>query len=191
MKTQRPAPSGAQFFAFGSGHYWRDGRTSRSRLDLWREFNQEPQSEAGDRSTPEGGHGWYRHPAQLREHFRAYEEAGVDQLILLQQCGNYRQEHVCDSLDLFARTVLPEFRERAEAQEERKRRELDPYVAAALRRMPPLDPLADVPAVDAYPRLWSQEAPARPELTPDRRPGMAALWQMQVAGAGKKKGENA
>ncbi|HET6948043.1 MAG TPA: LLM class flavin-dependent oxidoreductase, partial [bacterium] len=184
---------GAQFFAFGLGHYWRDGRHVPGRLDLWREFNQEPQSEAEaiDRHRHKAGMGGIGTPAQLREHFRAYEEAGVDQLILLQQCGNYRQEHVCTSLELFARSVLPEFRERAEAQEERKRRELEPYVAAALRRLPPLDSLADVPAVDAFPRLWAQGAPPTPDLAPDRRPGMAALWQMQVAGPGKKRGETA
>jgi hypothetical protein len=153
-------------------------------LDLWAEFKREPQStrEAVDRHRPKAGMGGIGNPDELRRNFRAYEEAGVDQLILLQQCGNYRQEHVCESLQLFARRVLPEFRERAAAREQQKQRELAPYIAAALQRMPPLEPATDVPAIDAYPRLWARGAAE--ELVPDRRPGMAALWQKQVGGGG-------
>ena len=75
-----------------------------------------------------------------------------------------------------------EFQERADAREQQKRHELEPYVAAALGRMAPLESTGEVPAVDAYPRLWSRDGTAAPELAPDRRPGMAALWQRQVGG---------
>jgi alkanesulfonate monooxygenase SsuD/methylene tetrahydromethanopterin reductase-like flavin-dependent oxidoreductase (luciferase family) len=179
---------GAQFFAFGLGHYWRDGSHVPGRLDLWNEFKKEPQSEseAIDRHRHKAGMGGIGTPAQLREHFREYEEAGVDQLILLQQCGNYRQEHVCESLELFAREVLPEFKDRAELRDQRKREELAPYVGAALERMPALEAL-NPPTVDAYPRLWSRDGSA--DLAPDRRPGMAALWQKQVGGPGARKGK--
>jgi hypothetical protein len=118
----------------------------------------------------------------VRQHFRAYEDAGVDQLILLQQCGKYTQEHVCESLQLFGAQVLPEFKQRSDEREQRKRRELEPYIAAALRRIPPLDEPAQIPAVDAYPRLWAQAGTPAPDLAPDRRPGVAALWQRQVGG---------
>ena len=175
---------GAQFFAFGLGHYWRDGRHVPGRLDLWQEFQRAPRSEteAVDRTRLKAGMGGIGSPEEVRRTFRAYEDAGVDQLILLQQCGNYRQDHVCESLELFARQVLPEFQERGAAREEERRRALAPYVEAALRRMPPLEVVGDVPAVDAYPRLWAEKG-AGTELVPDRRPGMAALWQMQVGGA--------
>jgi alkanesulfonate monooxygenase SsuD/methylene tetrahydromethanopterin reductase-like flavin-dependent oxidoreductase (luciferase family) len=175
---------GAQFFAFGLGHYWRDGRHVPGVLDLWQEFQREPRSEteAVDRGRLKAGMGGIGSPDEVLQTFRAYEDAGVDQLILLQQCGNYRQEHVCESLELFARRVLPEFQQRSAARELERRRALAPYVEAALRRMPPLEPLSDVPAVDAYPRLWAARG-AGAELAPDRRPGMAALWQMQVGGA--------
>jgi alkanesulfonate monooxygenase SsuD/methylene tetrahydromethanopterin reductase-like flavin-dependent oxidoreductase (luciferase family) len=180
---------GAHFFAFGLGHYWRDGAHVPGRLDLWRELGREPRSEAEaiDRRRPKAGMGGIGTPAQLRESFRAYEEAGVDQLILLQQCGNYRHEHVCESLELFAREVLPEFREREEARERRRRAELEPHVAAALARLPPLGEPAEVAAVEAYPRLWGGRG--TPDLTPDRRPGMAALWQRQVGGGRGRRGK--
>ena len=32
-------------FAFGLGHYWRDGRHIPGRMDLWQAFKNEPQSE--------------------------------------------------------------------------------------------------------------------------------------------------
>ena len=48
----------------------------------------------------------------LVKNFRALEEAGVDQMILLQQSGNYRHEHICESMELFAKEVLPQFKER-------------------------------------------------------------------------------
>jgi alkanesulfonate monooxygenase SsuD/methylene tetrahydromethanopterin reductase-like flavin-dependent oxidoreductase (luciferase family) len=175
---------GAQFFAFGLGHYWRDGRHVPGRLDLWAEFTKEPPSEleALDRQRQKAGMGGIGTPEQVRQHFRAYEDAGVDQLILLQQCGKYTQEHVCESLQLFGAQVLPEFKQRSDEREQRKRRELEPYIAAALRRIPPLDEPAQIPAVDAYPRLWAQAGTPAPDLAPDRRPGVAALWQRQVGG---------
>ena len=41
-------------------------------------------------------------PDDFREHVRAFEAAGVDQIILLQQAGRNRHEHICESLELFA-----------------------------------------------------------------------------------------
>ena len=38
----------------------------------------------------------------FRAHARTFEAAGVDQIILLQQAGRNRHEHICESLDLLA-----------------------------------------------------------------------------------------
>jgi hypothetical protein len=183
---------GAQFFAYGLGHYWRDGAHVPGRFNLWEEFKRQPESEAEaiHRERKKAGMGGIGSPAELIENFRSYEEAGVDQLILLQQCGNYRQEHVCESLELFAAEVMPQFKERDAQRGRQKQRELEPYIAAAMNRIPPLDAPADVPAVAAYPRLWATEGGATPDLPPDRRPGMAALWQMQVGGRPGKSAAN-
>jgi alkanesulfonate monooxygenase SsuD/methylene tetrahydromethanopterin reductase-like flavin-dependent oxidoreductase (luciferase family) len=173
---------GAQFFAYGLGHYWRDGVHRPGRTDLWREFERPAAgADAVSRERSKAGMGGIGTPAELIENFRAYEEAGVDQLILLQQCGNYRQEHVRESLELFAAEVLPQFKARDPERESRKRGELAPSVAAALDRLPPLDAPAEPPEVTAYPRHWA-EADGAGDLAPDRRPGMAALWQKQVGG---------
>ena len=45
----------------------------------------------------------------FRAHVRSFEAAGVDQIILLQQAGRNRHEHICSSLELFAKEVMPEF----------------------------------------------------------------------------------
>jgi hypothetical protein len=173
---------GAQFFAYGLGHYWRDGVHRPGRTELWREFERPAAgADAVSRERSKAGMGGIGTPAELIENFRAYEEAGVDQLILLQQCGNYRQEHVRESLELFAAEVLPQFKARDPERESRKRGELAPSVAAALDRLPPLDAPAEPPEVTAYPRHWA-EADGAGDLAPDRRPGMAALWQKQVGG---------
>ena len=102
---------------------------------------------------PTGGIG---NPDQVRDNLERFEEVGVDQVIFIQQGGNNRHEHICESLELFAARVLPGFAERHEARERRKAEALAPYVARALDRMPPLAPLAEVPAVESYPVLMQR-----------------------------------
>ncbi|MEZ5234433.1 MAG: hypothetical protein R2749_17255 [Acidimicrobiales bacterium] len=46
-----------------------------------------------------------------------FQNAGVDQMIFLQQGGKNRHEHICDSLQYFARDVLPHFLEDRDARE--------------------------------------------------------------------------
>jgi hypothetical protein len=65
---------------------------------------------------------------------RRYEEVGVDQLIFVLQAGNNQHEHIMESLELFAEEVMPEFKERDEAQRAAKMARLQPLVDAALQR---------------------------------------------------------
>src|SRR5439155_973798 len=51
-------------------------------------------------------------PEQIERNLRQFEEAGVDQVIFLQQGGNNRHEHICESLELFAKAVMPGFKQR-------------------------------------------------------------------------------
>ena len=89
--------------------------------------------------------------ADFRAHVRSFEAAGVDQIILLQQAGRNRHEHICSSLELLAREVLPEFRPQAAERDRRKAEELAPYIARALARKKVMPPLADadIPVVRA------------------------------------------
>ena len=90
-------------------------------------------------------------PGEFRSHVRSFESAGVDQIILLQQAGRNRHDHICQSLELLAREVLPDFASRAAELEKRKAEELAPFIEKALARKQRMSPLADadIPVVRA------------------------------------------
>jgi alkanesulfonate monooxygenase SsuD/methylene tetrahydromethanopterin reductase-like flavin-dependent oxidoreductase (luciferase family) len=90
-------------------------------------------------------------PDDMRSHLHELQNAGVDQVIFLQQAGNNKHEHICESLELFAGTVMPEFKGGFAARDARKREELAPYIAAALKRKNRMQPLKDseIPVVQA------------------------------------------
>ena len=83
-------------------------------------------------------------PKELIENFCALENAGVDQLILLQQCGAYRHEHICKSMELFAAEVLPQFKEREMTRQKVKEEDLAPFIAEAHKKIQKLEPMTEV-----------------------------------------------
>jgi alkanesulfonate monooxygenase SsuD/methylene tetrahydromethanopterin reductase-like flavin-dependent oxidoreductase (luciferase family) len=180
---------GAQFFAFGLGHYWRDGIHIPGRTDLWTEFKKRPVSadQQLEQERKKAGMRGIGDPKHLIENFRAFENAGVDQLILLQQCGAYQHAHICASLELFAAEVLPQFKEREAKREKEKQQKLAPFIAKAHRNIQAPEPMKEVPPVEAYPLIWGKVGSGNPPGPPDRRPGMTAFWQMQVGGKHPKK----
>ena len=77
----------------------------------------------------------HRHARRHAPHLAAFQEAGVDQVIFLQQAGRNRHEHICESLELFAAEVMPaSSRPRSPQREARKAAELAPYIAGGARR---------------------------------------------------------
>lgn len=180
---------GAQFFAYGLGHYWRDGTHVPGRTDLWEEFKRRPGSviEKMERERKKAGMGGIGSPQHLIENFSALEQAGVDQLILLQQSGHYHHEHICRSLELFGKEVLPQFKEREALREKEKLVQLASFIGDAQRNIQVPEHMKEVPPVEAYPLMWQQMSTENPQSVPDRRPGMTAFWQMQVGGKRSQK----
>ena len=90
-------------------------------------------------------------PDDMRKHLKAFQEAGVDQVIFMQQAGRNKHSEICESLELFAAEVMPEFKAEVAAREARKAEELAPYIEAALARKNWMQPLADdeIPVVRA------------------------------------------
>ncbi|HEV2363746.1 MAG TPA: LLM class flavin-dependent oxidoreductase [Caulobacteraceae bacterium] len=90
-------------------------------------------------------------PDDMRAHLAAFQEAGVDQVIFLQQAGRNRHEHICASLELFAAKVMQPFAAQAAEREGKKKAALAPFIEAALARKPRLAALADddIPVVKA------------------------------------------
>ena len=51
---------------------------------------------------------------------RRFRTSHIDQVILLNQAGKNTHEHICESLELFAREVMPEFKHDPEHDEWKK-----------------------------------------------------------------------
>ena len=60
----------------------------------------------------------------LRRRLRRFETSHIDQIILLNQAGKSTHDHICESLELSAREVMPEFHPREPAQQAWKRQVL-------------------------------------------------------------------
>ncbi len=90
-------------------------------------------------------------PDDIRQHITAFQDAGVDQVIFLQQAGRNKHEHICEALELFAGEVMGGFKAQVAEREARKAKELAPYVVAAMARKAWMKPLADdeIPVVPA------------------------------------------
>ena len=82
-------------------------------------------------------------PDEVRQHLRGFAEAGVDQVCFVQQGGNNRHDHICESLEQFGRAIMPEFKERAAEREAKKLEELAPYLEQAMARKQKLREMAD------------------------------------------------
>lgn len=140
---------GFRFFGYSLGYVGIFGDHRPGVTNMWERF-----LEVKDKLPDNAGRGGIGTPEQLRAHLASYEEAGVDQVIFVQQSGRNRHEHICESLELFAATSLPGFKERDAIREVKKQAELAPYIAQALARKPrmaPIDP-KDIPLVESFGR---------------------------------------
>jgi hypothetical protein len=110
-------------------------------------------------------------PAQLIDRLMQYRDAGVDQVIFIQQAGRNAHADIIASLELFAAEVMPVMKADQAARDARKQAELAPYIAAALARKKVMQPLADgaIPSILAYGR--SVVADGTPSAIANRRGG--------------------
>ena len=138
---------GFEFFAYALAHYYIFGSHVPGRTDVFEAFKH-----SGFQLPSPGTSGGIGTPAQVRDHLRAFEEAGVDQVVFIQQGGNNKHEDICASLELFAAEVLPEFKQRDAAAQQRKAERLAPDSARALARKPPAKEPGTLREVYAYGR---------------------------------------
>jgi len=90
-------------------------------------------------------------PDDFRKHMRGFADSGVDQVIFLQQGGNNKHEHICESLERFNSDVLDDFAQGRDQREAEKAERLAPFIEAALARKQARPPMADneIPVVPA------------------------------------------
>jgi hypothetical protein len=75
------------------------------------------------------------------------------------QAGRNRHEHICESIEMFGKEVLPEFKERDAAQVAAKAKRLEPVVEAAMaRKVDDTPKLAEGYSMKAIPLAMVQAA---------------------------------
>ena len=137
-EAQRRGADGFRFFAYSLGHFYVYGNHTPGRTDIWQRFEA-----ARDELAPVGAGRGIGTPEQVTAHLENFAQAGVDQVIFIQQGGKNRHADICASLELFADKVMPHFHAREAERQARKAEELAPYIEAALARKKWLAPLAD------------------------------------------------
>jgi alkanesulfonate monooxygenase SsuD/methylene tetrahydromethanopterin reductase-like flavin-dependent oxidoreductase (luciferase family) len=142
QEALRRGLDGFRFFSHGLQHYYANGIHKPGRSDLWADFTKAPPP------VREGLGRGLGTPQEMRDHLRAFADAGVDQVVFIQQGGRNRHEHICESLEIFAREIMPEFHDAETARQRRKADELAPFIAQAMARKSYLRPLADADIPD-------------------------------------------
>jgi len=170
---------GAHFFAYSLAHYYVFGKHQPGRTNVWEEFEQNRNAYGFSRdivrpdAAPLGvrllqeGIGSLRGavgtPRQISGLLERYEKAGVDAVIFVAQSGRNRHEHICESVELFAREVMPRFTENEEAREKAKLERLAEASAKALARRSPARQLPP-----GY-VITSTAEPAQPPVPPGEK----------------------
>ncbi|HKP61728.1 MAG TPA: LLM class flavin-dependent oxidoreductase [Polyangiales bacterium] len=107
----RAKADGATFFQFCLRYYGQS--TARQRpapgtVDMWQLYNEWKRNNAESAAKALSG-GLIGSPETIRRKLRKFEQSNIDQVILLNQAGRNTHGDICDSLELFAREVMPEF----------------------------------------------------------------------------------
>ncbi len=122
----RRRADGVTFFQFALRYYNAAQGRERAKpgtVSLWDEYNawKRDNAEAVDRALRGGLIG---SPETIRRKLRKFEASNIDQVILLNQAGNNSHQHICESLELFGREVMPEFHAREPEHQAWKQRVL-------------------------------------------------------------------
>jgi alkanesulfonate monooxygenase SsuD/methylene tetrahydromethanopterin reductase-like flavin-dependent oxidoreductase (luciferase family) len=107
----RRRADGITFFQFALAYY--SGSRNRERaapgtVSMWDEYNKwkTANPEAHQKALRGGLIG---SPETIRNKLKKFQTSRVDSIILLNQAGKNKHEHICESLELFAKEVMPEF----------------------------------------------------------------------------------
>ena len=155
-EASRRGEDGFRFFEYAVGALVTDD-VLPGRSQLWEKFEQRKADKAAGKEVTDTAYGGAEAnpdrsmtrspgigtPAEFRQHMQSFDDAGVDQVIFLQQGGNNKHEHICESLERFNQDVLDDFAEGREAKEAQKAEQLAPYIEAALARRETRAPLTD------------------------------------------------
>ena len=106
----RVKAEGWTFFQFSLRYYAQQGAgvfEAEEPKSLWKEYLAWRESPSGQKAARNKA--LIGSPASLRDRLHKWESTHVDQIILLNQAGMTAHADIMDSLELFAREVMPEF----------------------------------------------------------------------------------
>ncbi|MEM7099634.1 MAG: LLM class flavin-dependent oxidoreductase [Pseudomonadota bacterium] len=163
-EAARRGEDGFRFFEYAVGALVTDD-VLPGRSQLWDKFQERKAARASGQEVKDTAYGGGEvnpnrsmtrspgigTPAEFRQHMQGFADAGVDQVIFLQQGGNNQHDHICESLEKFNAEVLEQFAEGRDQREAQKAEELAPYIEAALARRETRPPMTDaeIPVVPA------------------------------------------
>ena len=169
-EAKRRGEDGFKFFGYALAHHYIFGEHKPGRTDIWAAY------EKARAKLPEAGAArGIGTPEQLRGHLKSFEDSGVDQVAFIQQGGKNQHDHICQSLELFAREVLPEFDAREEARAKRKQEELAPVIEQAMMRKEKVAPLAE-DKIPSFVALGRQVAATDRSSRRNRRRRAGGCW---------------
>jgi alkanesulfonate monooxygenase SsuD/methylene tetrahydromethanopterin reductase-like flavin-dependent oxidoreductase (luciferase family) len=108
---------GWTFFQFALQLYGKEGPFEPGGVNFWDRYQEWKQTPAGQKRS---GSELIGSPDTIRKRLKELEDANVDQVILLNQAGKNTHQDICESLELFAREVMPEFKSREGQHQEWK-----------------------------------------------------------------------
>jgi alkanesulfonate monooxygenase SsuD/methylene tetrahydromethanopterin reductase-like flavin-dependent oxidoreductase (luciferase family) len=145
---------GGRFFAYSLGYYYNPATGpfhQPGQVHLYRKFRDLPEAERQQQRLGLGGFqagateptdevqralwraarrgGCIGSPDYVRDTLRRYEEAHLDVMVFVAQIGARRHEDIMRSLELFAKEVMPEFKERHDEHQRWRAQQLEgvPY----------------------------------------------------------------
>jgi len=182
----RRGTQGFKYFGYSLGFYAAFGKTQPGHSTVWENFKK-----AEDSIDDNHGNGGIGTPDQVYEHCKGYADVGVDQIIFVQQTGPANHEHICESLSLFADTVMPRIKKDEDERLAKKQAELAPYIEAAIARKPKMKPLSkeQIEEVRSF-GLRKKDAGTFENVRSDRGGGVAVVADdplAPVANAPQKK----
>jgi alkanesulfonate monooxygenase SsuD/methylene tetrahydromethanopterin reductase-like flavin-dependent oxidoreductase (luciferase family) len=109
----RARADGDTFFQFALRFYGQSAdrrRPAAGTVNMWEEYEKWKKANPEQHAASLRG-GLIGSPDTIRRKLKKFQESNIDQVVLLNQAGKNRHEDICESLELFAKEVMPEFQE--------------------------------------------------------------------------------
>ncbi len=107
----RARAEGDTFFQFSLRFYGQSSgrrRPPAGTVNMWDEYQKWKAANPEQHAAALRG-GLIGSPETIRKKLRRFQSSNIDQVVLLNQAGRNTHEHICESLELFAAEVMPEF----------------------------------------------------------------------------------